>query len=388
MRRILLTSLLLTAVILAGCGEEEGGGGQGTVAKLLEQADAEFEAGELEAAEADYRVAAALAVGREETAARAVEGFDKVVAERCYLEAYDLINQLQLIEPPPGPAGTPQSMEQLFTYLNISFANVNYRLKSEPLLEAAVRAINRGLDARPEHPGLNYMLALLYSQTGDPTLALDQLKHLREMAPDHWGYERGLAYLLKSAGEQQAALDAAAKGLEKAVTPEDRMLAYELLVEISLDDPDPKLYQTYIDQAKEEFPDYADPLALEINIEVAKSQREGGQPDFEQALSEAETALEKEFLSEFSRESFIYNTASIYASLQRFDEAVGLLQEHVAEGGDFTITMQQLIQRITMQRDQQSLIDEMLAELEKTAPAAEEDGAADEEQANEENAEQ
>ena len=218
MRRIILICLLTTFLVLAGCDEEDGGGGQGTVAKLLEQAAAEFEAGELEAAEADYRVAAALAVGQEETAARAVEGFNEVVAERCYLEAYDLINQLQLIEPPPGPAGTPQSMEQLFTYLNISFANVNYRLKTEPLLEAAVRAINRGLDARPEHPGLNYMLALLYSQTGDPTLALDQLKHLRELAPDHWGYERGLAYLLKSAGEQPSATSDKASQRESEAT--------------------------------------------------------------------------------------------------------------------------------------------------------------------------
>lgn len=391
MRNLLpLMLVLVLALSLVGCDEEETAAGSGRAETILETARAAFDEGDLDGAEAGFRLAAAL-TSDEDNAAAAREGVDEVIAERWYLEAYNMLNQLQLIEPPPPAYGSPQTMEELFQQLQLNFAQVNYQVSVYPLLRSAVRAVNSGLDAEPEHPGLNYILALLYTQTGDPNLALRQLKHLHEVAPEHWGYQRGLAYLYQAAGEREKALEAAEQALELAVEPDDRMLAFDLLVELSLDDPDPKLVDGYAAQAAEEFGEYGDGEALAVKIEVARTAREGRQPDYGKLLERSTAALEKPFVSEFSRESFVYSTASMYAQSQRFSEAVELLENHVAEGGDFTITMQQLIQQINMLRDPAELepdfsIIESVEQPEPQSDDQSDDQAADEAEGAEEGA--
>lgn len=377
--RVLITGLLLSLILIfVGCSGEADD--ESRAARIIESAEESFAAGDYASAEADFRLALALAGSDKDTAQRARSRLADATAERWYLEAYSMLNQLQMIDPPPPTHGSPRSMEELFQLLQLEFAQLNYQISIYPLLRSAVQAVNRGLDVRPDHPGLNYILALLYTQTGDPNLALRQLKRIRDVSPEHWAFDRGMAYLYRGAGEREKSLEAAARALELSSDPADRMLAYDLIIELSLDDPDPKLVDTYLAKALEEFAAYGDPEAMAMKIDVAKAARERRQPDYESLLERAKAALEKPFISEHSRESFVYSVASLYANNKLPDEAIKILENHVNEGGDFTIIMQQLIQQINMMRPAAELKpDFSIVEEPETEPAPETTDTEDEE---------
>jgi len=133
--------------------------------------------------------------------------------------------------------------------------------------------------------------------------------------------------------------------LSRATDPVDQMAAYEMLIQFSFDPAKPEAHKTYLKEAKEKFPDYGDPQALEAVLVLLSG---GSNPDLATGIPIAEEALSKPFLSEGNRLTLVQNMAVLYAQLGRFDDALGLIEEHVRNGGRLSLALLQVLSQLSI----------------------------------------
>ncbi len=338
MRRFLLFSLFSTVLLcLTACSEGAEAGNKVDVGKILEVADEALADGRYEEAELGYRLVLSLGVV-EEQLERAGEGRDSAVAERCYRVAYKSIEEEQslqiLMGPQPG-----MNQEQM------ARAQFGLDTITSPLTVATQDALNEGLAADPFHPGLNYLLGLLYAQYGALEMAVGQFNYCNEIAPDHWAGPRGMAQVYSQTGRMAEAVAEAEIALTRSTDPADMMTAYEMLIQFTFNPVAPDAHKVYLKEAKEKFPEYGDPLALEAVLVFLSG---GATPDLATGLPIAEAALAKPFLSEGNRLTLVQNLSVLYAQLGRFDDALELIEEHVRTGGRLSLALVQVLSQVAM----------------------------------------
>ncbi|MCD4733130.1 hypothetical protein K8R78_02705 [bacterium] len=334
MRRILFTiSVIFFALGLLACGDEASAGNKVDITKLVEAAEAAHAAGDYAGAEDYYRLVLALS-DVEEQVTTAEAGLNTVIADQAYSEARLVLNELQGVQPPMPTQGMGQ--------MDMLMAQISYELASSPLLRQSLEAVSAGLSVDPNHPGCNYMLGFLYAQTGDLGLAQRQFEHCQTIAPDHWAYERGMAQIYLETGKPDLALTSAEASLEKATDPVERMVAYELLVQLTFNPADSSVSDGYIAQAKEELSEYGDPVALEATLALMAS----GTPDVDFAKPLIDEALGKPFLSPGRRLSLVQNVSIAYAQAGQIDESISFVEEQVRESGSINSTLLQLLQQL------------------------------------------
>ncbi len=338
MRRFLIFSLFATVLLcLTACSEGAEAGNKVDVGKILEAADEALAEGRYEEAELGYRLVLSLGVV-EEHRSRASEGRDSAVAERYYRVAIKNFEEEQslqiLMGPQPG-----MSQEQMYA------AKMGLDVITSPLTAAAQDALNEGLAADPLHPGLNYLLGLLYAQYGALEMAEDQFDYCNEMAPDHWAGPRGMAQIYSQTGRMAEAVAEAEITLIRSTEPADQMAAYEMLIQFTFNPVDPSVHQGYLKEAKEKFPEYGDPLALEAVLVFLSG---GVTPDLATGLPIAEAAMAKPFLSGGNRLTLVQNLAVLYAQLGRFDDTLEVIGEHVRTGGRLSLALVQVLSQVAM----------------------------------------
>ncbi|MCK4593405.1 hypothetical protein KAU45_02805 [bacterium] len=338
MRRFLLFSLFATVLLgLTACSEGAEAGNKVDVGKILEVADEALAGGRYEEAELGYRLVLSLGVV-EEHLERAGEGRDSAVAERCYRAAYQNFEEKQslqiLMGPQPG-----MNQEQM------AKAQFGLDVITSPLTAAAQAALNEGLAADPLHPGLNYLLGLTYAQFGALEMAENQFDYCNEIAPDHWAGPKGMAQVYSLTQRMAEAVAEAEIALSRSTEPADQMAAYEMLIQFTFNPVDPSAHQSYLKEAKERFPEYGDPLALEAVLVFLAS---GPTPDLATGLPIAEAALAKPFLSEGNRLTLVQNLAVLYAQLGRYDDTLELIGEHVRTGGRLSLALVQVLSQVAM----------------------------------------
>jgi len=343
MRNFLLFTLC--AVVLFGmtaCSEGAVAGNKVDVGRILEAADQALADGRYDEAELGYRLVLSLGAV-EEHLTRARKGQSSAVAERCYREAYRNLEEEQALAILMGPQpGMPK--EQL------ARSQLGLDVISSPLQLAVQSALNEGLAAEPLHPGLNYLLGLTYARNGALEMAENQFTYCGEIAPEHWAGPRGMAQLHSQTGRMAEAMAEAELALSRSLDPEDRMTAYEMLIQLSYNPANPGAYQGYLAEAKEAFAGYGDPLALEAVLTFMAG---GTKADLEAGLPLAEAALDKPFLSEGNRTSLVQNLAVLYAQLGRLDDAQRLIEEYLRGGGRLTLALTQILSQVAMMKTAQ-----------------------------------
>ncbi len=334
MRRILFTiSVIFFALGLLACGDEAAAGNKVDITRLVEAAENAHSTGDYAGAEDYYRLVLALS-DVEEQVVTAEAGLNAVLADVAYDKARLALNELQAVQPPMPTQGMGQ--------MDMLMAQISYELASSPLLTKSLEAVSAGLSADPDHPGCNYLLGFLYAQTGDINLAQRQFEHCQKIAPDHWAYERGMAQIYLETGKPDLALTAAESSLEKSTDPVERMVAYELLVQLTFNPADASVSDGYIAQAKEELGEYGDPVALEATLALMAT----GTPDVEFAKPLIEEALGKPFLSPGRRLALVQNVSISYAQTGQIDLAISFIEEQVRESGAINSTVLQLLQQL------------------------------------------
>ncbi|MCX7021046.1 MAG: tetratricopeptide repeat protein [bacterium] len=338
MRKFLFFSLCATVLFgLTACTEGAEAGNKVDVGQILAAADTALADGRYDEAELDYRLVLSLGAV-EEHLTRARTGLNSAVAERCYREAYRDFEDEQSLSMLMGPQ-QGMSQEQM------SRAQLGLDIISSPLTSAGLAALNDGLAADPLHPGLNYLLGLTYARHGVMDKAEAQFTYCDKIAPDNWAGPRGLAQIYSQTGRMTEAMAEAEIALTRAATPADQMAAYEMLVQFSFNPANPEAYKTYLKEAKEKFPEYGDPLALEAMLVLLAG---GATPDLTAGVPLAEEALAKPFLSESNRLTLVQNMAVLYAQLGRFDDALSLIEEHVRNGGRLSMALLQVISQVAI----------------------------------------
>jgi tetratricopeptide (TPR) repeat protein len=338
MRKFLLFSLCATVLFgLTACTEGAEAGNKVDVGQILEAADTALAEGRCDEAEMDYRLVLSLGAV-EEHLTRARDGLNSAVAERCYRVAYQNFEDEQSLSMLMGPQ-QGMSREQM------SRAQLGLDVITSPLTAAALAALNEGLKADPLNPGLNYLLGLTYAQHSAMDKAEAQFTYCDKIAPDHWAGPRGLAQIYSQTGRMTEAMAEAEIALSRATDPVDQMAAYEMLIQFSFDPAKPDAYKTYMKEAKEKFPDYGDPQALEAVLVLLAG---GSNPDLATGIPIAEEALSKPFLSEGNRLTLVQNMAVLYAQLGRFDDALGLIEEHVRNGGRLSMALLQVLSQLSI----------------------------------------
>jgi tetratricopeptide (TPR) repeat protein len=338
MRRFLLFSLF-TAVLLGltACSEGAEAGNKVDVGQILQVADEALADGRYEEAELGYRLVSSLGAV-DEHLERAREGLSSAVAGRCYREAYKYLEEEQTLSMLMGPQAG-MSQEQMYS------AKMGLDIITSPLTAAAQNALNEGLAADPDHPGLNYLLGLTYAQYGALGMAEDQFTYCNEIAPEHWAGPRGMAQVYSQTGRMAEAVAEAEIALTRSTEPADQMTAYEMLVQFNFNPANPDAHKSYLKEAKEKFPEYGDPLALEALLVFLAG---GPNPDLATGLPIAEGALAKPFLNEGNRLTLVQNLAVLYAQLGRFDDALGVIEEHVRGGGRLSLALVQVLSQIAL----------------------------------------